>query len=110
MSTPPACSTKPAGEKKLPWHTHMMLTSDFVYLCRNPVMVRPLGPFPVVETHGICKPEAPPSGTFGGVLTTQLVSEEDEGFSTVAQVFSVWLEWGCIFNPSTDLLVFECCC
>lgn len=92
MSTPPACSTKPGGEKKLPWHTHMMLTSDFVYLCKNPVTVRPFGPFPVVETQGICRPEPLPSETFGGVLTTLLVGEEDEGFSAIAQVFSVRLE------------------
>lgn len=67
-STPPACSTNWAGEKKLPWHTHMMLTSDFVYLYKNPVMVRPLGPLPVAETQGICRIEAAPSRPVGGGL------------------------------------------
>ena len=56
-STPPACSTNPAGEKELPWQTHTMLISAFVYLYKNPVIVFPFGPFPVVETHGICSRE-----------------------------------------------------
>ena len=61
-STPPACSTNPAGEKELPWQTHTMQISVFVYLYNNPVIVFPFGPFPVVETHGICSRE------FGGAV------------------------------------------
>lgn len=53
MSIPPACSTNPAGENELPWQTHMMLTSVFVYLYKNPVIVLPFGPFPVADTQGI---------------------------------------------------------
>lgn len=53
-STPPACSTNPAGEKEIPWQTQTMLISAFEYLYKNPVIVLPLGPFPVAETHGIC--------------------------------------------------------
>lgn len=49
----PACCTNSAGENVLPWQTQMILTSDFVYLYKNPVMVFPFGPFPVVDTYGI---------------------------------------------------------
>lgn len=51
---PPACFTNPSGEKELPWQTQTMLTSVLVYLYNNPVTVFPFGPFPVVDTYGIC--------------------------------------------------------
>lgn len=57
ISFPPACSTNSAGENELPWHTQTMLTSVLVYLYKNPVIVFPSGPFPVVETQGICERE-----------------------------------------------------
>lgn len=53
-SPPPACLTNSAGERKVPWHTQTMLTSSpFLYLYKNPSTRRPLGPHPVVDTHGI---------------------------------------------------------
>ena len=54
-SLPPACCTNSAGVNELPWQTQMMLTSDFVYLYRKPLMVFPLGPLPVVETQGMLR-------------------------------------------------------
>lgn len=68
-SLPPACCTNSAGENKLPWHTQMMLTSDFVYLYRKPFMVLPSGPLPVVETQGMVRRETMPSwiGGAGGL-------------------------------------------
>ncbi|KAF3502924.1 hypothetical protein F2Q69_00039652 [Brassica cretica] len=53
-SRPPACLTNSAGVRKLPWHTHTILTSSpFLYLYRNPSIFLPLGPSPVVDTHGM---------------------------------------------------------
>jgi hypothetical protein len=52
-SVPPACCTNSAGENVLPWQTQTILTSDIVYLYKNPVTVFPFGPFPVVDTYGI---------------------------------------------------------
>lgn len=77
-STPPACSTKLAGENDAPWQTHTMPTSVFVYLYKNPVIVFPFGPFPVAETQGIwenttfCWPINPLG--FGGFPISGLVS------------------------------------
>lgn len=52
-SVPPAWCTNSAGENVLPWQTQTMLISDFEYLYRNPWIVFPFGPFPVVDTYGI---------------------------------------------------------
>lgn len=53
-SPPPACLTNSAGERKLPWHTHTILTcSPFRYLYRKPSTRFPLGPNPLVDTQGI---------------------------------------------------------
>lgn len=104
MSTPPACSTNSAGENDLPWQTHIMLTSVFVYLYKNPVMVLPFGPFPVAETHGICGIEAALRLWFGGLgglsLRPPLVSFDDR-FSDVELVWSRKLSG---FDLSVDLL------
>ena len=53
-SLPPACLMNSAGERKLPWHTHTILTSwPFLYRYRNPSIFFPLGSSPVVDTHGM---------------------------------------------------------
>ncbi|PON70545.1 hypothetical protein PanWU01x14_079190 [Parasponia andersonii] len=52
-SLPPACLTNSAGERKLPWQTQTMLTCPLVYLYKNPSILLPLGPSPVVVTLGI---------------------------------------------------------
>ena len=53
-SPPPACLTNSAGERKVPWHTHIILTSSpFPYLYRMPSTLLPLGPSPFVKTQGI---------------------------------------------------------
>lgn len=53
-SLPPACLMNSAGERKLPWHTHTILTSwPFLYRYRNPSIFFPFGPSPVVDTHGM---------------------------------------------------------
>lgn len=62
-SVPPACCTNSAGENVLPWQTQTMLTSELVYLYKKPLTVFPFGPFPLVETHGICG-----SAVGGGVI------------------------------------------
>lgn len=77
-SVPPACCPNSAGEKELPWQAQTMETSLVVYLYSTPIMVLPLGPFPVAETQGIrgswglgstaCRgagPESPPGGATG---------------------------------------------
>lgn len=53
-SLPPACFTNSAGERKLPWHTHIIRTScPLPYLYSIPSILFPLGPSPLVKTHGI---------------------------------------------------------
>ena len=53
-SPPPACFTNSAGDRKLPWHTHIILTSSpFPYLYRIPSILLPFGPSPLVKTQGI---------------------------------------------------------
>ncbi|KAJ6318065.1 hypothetical protein OIU76_013582, partial [Salix suchowensis] len=53
-SLPPACFTNSAGERKLPWQTHMILTSSpLPYLYRMPSTLLPSGPSPFVNTQGI---------------------------------------------------------
>lgn len=53
-SPPPACFTNSAGERKVPWHTHIILTSSpFPYRYRIPSIFLPLGPSPFVKTQGI---------------------------------------------------------
>ena len=43
-----------AGDRKLPWHTHTILTSwPFLYRHRNPSTFFPFGPSPVVDTDGM---------------------------------------------------------
>lgn len=80
-SVPPACCTNSAGVNELPWQTHMMLTSDFVYLYRKPLMVLPLGPFPVVETQGMFRRERASSLVgvcgLGGLPVSPLVSFDE---------------------------------
>lgn len=50
---PPACSTNCAGLKKLPWHTHLILTSStLLYSYSQPTALLPLGS-PMVHTNGI---------------------------------------------------------
>ena len=76
-SVPPACLTNSAGERKLPWHTHIILTSSpFPYLYKIPSILLPLGPSPSVKTHGmlstefdlVCLPRlSKTSGFFGGL-------------------------------------------
>lgn len=53
-SLPPACFTNSAGDKKLPWQTHTILTWPFMYLYKNPSTLLPFGPSPMVVTLGIC--------------------------------------------------------
>lgn len=53
-SVPPACLTNSAGEWKLPWQTHIILTSSpLLYLYSIPSTLLPLGPSPLVKTHGM---------------------------------------------------------
>jgi len=60
-SPPPACLTNSAGERKFPWHTHMILTSSpFPYLYKIPSILLPLGPFPFVNTQGMSSIEFVP--------------------------------------------------
>ncbi|CAL1360168.1 unnamed protein product [Linum trigynum] len=51
---PPACFTNSAGDKKLPWQTHIILTSSpLPYLYRMPSTRLPFGPSPIVNTQGM---------------------------------------------------------
>lgn len=53
-SPPPPCLTNSAGVKKLPWQMHMILTSSpLPYLYRIPSTRLPVGPSPLVNTHGM---------------------------------------------------------
>nr|GMC57045.1 predicted protein [Ipomoea batatas] len=53
-SPPPACFTNSAGDRKLPWQTHTILTSSpFRYLYKNPSIFFPFGPSPLVVTQGM---------------------------------------------------------
>ncbi|KAF7050018.1 hypothetical protein CFC21_058440 [Triticum aestivum] len=52
-SPPPACATNSAGVRKLPWHTHTILTSSaLLYWYRKPSILSPLRS-PLVYTTGI---------------------------------------------------------
>jgi len=80
MSVPPACCTNSAGENVLPWQTQTMLTSDLLYLYRNPLTVSPLLPF--VDTYGIWESKEMWERGFGGFpASSPLVSIKGLEFS-----------------------------
>lgn len=111
ISIPPACSTNSAGENELPWQTQMMLTSDLEYLYKNPVMVFPFGPLPVVETQGICARDAAFWSWFwglGGLPMIPFDSFEREEAGWLEQMVVVWSELVSDLDFSVNWIGLDC--